>query len=246
MGLVTISSFDCLEENKELEMTDRLNRPRKRRFLYLLISLVIQFMVYPYLQGGLIQRSILFFVLSSIVLLGMYAVSGSKRLFWVAIVLGAPAILSRFVVLFSGDDLLEMATLVSSILFYLFMTATILFYVFRPNDVTADTICGAISVYLLIGITWSLVYFFVELVHPGSFYISKEYDIDGQLTSSDFLYFSYTTLTTLGYGDIIPVTPVARSLATLEAIFGPLYLAILIARLVGMHTAVKVSKKDRG
>jgi voltage-gated potassium channel Kch len=110
--------------------------------------------------------------------------------------------------------------------------------VFRAGPITVQRIEGAVAVYLLFGLVWAEVYQFVELLNPGAFQIPS-----GAAGASDrfssLLYFSFITLTTLGYGDIVPVHPVARSLAMLEALTGQLYPAILIARLVSMEIASK-------
>jgi hypothetical protein len=109
----------------------------------------------------------------------------------------------------------------------------------KVKKVTTDTIFGAICAYLLLGITWTMVFSLIEILHPGSF-------LGGELvtTAADevlvaspgfFIYYSFVTLTTLGYGDITPMTPPARLLSSLEAVTGQLYIAILIARLVALH-----------
>jgi hypothetical protein len=110
--------------------------------------------------------------------------------------------------------------------------------VFRAGPITVQRIEGAVAVYLLFGLMWAEVYRFLELLYPGAFQIAS-----GAAGSSDrfspLLYFSFITLTTLGYGDIVPVHPVARSLAMFEALTGQLYPAILIARLVSMELSSK-------
>lgn len=100
---------------------------------------------------------------------------------------------------------------------------------------TGDTLCGAIAVYLMIGLTWSLAYVLLEHLHPGSFRLTAAgmQGVDGK----DLLYFSYVTLATLGYGDVVPATDGARSLAVLEGLCGTVYMAILVARLIGLHLA---------
>ena len=110
--------------------------------------------------------------------------------------------------------------------------------VFQAGPITTQRIEGAIAVYLLFGLMWANVYEFLELLNPGAFQMPS-----GAVGVSDrfspLLYFSFTTLTTLGYGDIVPIHPVARSLAMVEALTGQLYPAILIARLVSMEIASK-------
>ena len=110
--------------------------------------------------------------------------------------------------------------------------------VFQAGPITTQRIEGAVAVYLLFGLMWADIYQFLELLSPGAFQIPS-----GAAGVSDrfspLLYFSFITLTTLGYGDIVPIHPVARSLAMVEALTGQLYPAILIARLVSMEIASK-------
>jgi uncharacterized membrane protein len=96
---------------------------------------------------------------------------------------------------------------------------------------TTVVIMGGICVYLLMGFLWAFVFTILESVQPGSFQMPE--GLEAGLSS--FSYYSFVTITTLGYGDVTPVSNPARSLALLEAILGQLYIAILIARLVGTH-----------
>jgi len=103
----------------------------------------------------------------------------------------------------------------------------------RSGPITFHRIQGAVAAYLLLGVIWAYAYALVALLRPGAF--------SGPLNPAEgphaWFYFSFVTLTTVGYGDVLPVHPVARSLAILEAVTGPLYLAILIARLVSLAVA---------
>lgn len=108
----------------------------------------------------------------------------------------------------------------------------------RSQVVTADLIVGAINVYLMIGMAFAFLFAYVELTHPGSF--TGLNAMAGKYNEIDpLLYFSYVTLSTLGYGDVTPVTDMATTLSYVEAIFGQLYLAILVARLVGLYVMGK-------
>ena len=102
------------------------------------------------------------------------------------------------------------------------------------HTVTLELITGTVNIYLMIGLAFAFLFGQVEHMQPGSFTGLEE-----QAAASEsmfaFVYFSYITLTTLGYGDITPLTPLATTLSYLEAIFGQLYLAILVARLVGLY-----------
>lgn len=99
------------------------------------------------------------------------------------------------------------------------------------THVTGELIAGSIAVYLLLGIAFAYLFALVELHSPGAFAFA---DRAGH-ADPDFYYYSLVTLTTLGYGDITPLAPMARGLAALEAVIGPVYLTVLVARLVGMH-----------
>jgi hypothetical protein len=116
----------------------------------------------------------------------------------------------------------------------------LLVQVFRNGPVTHSRIQGAIAVYLLYGVAWAHAYHITELLHPGSF------NPPGSMSSiSDFAYFSFVTLSTLGYGDITPVRPISRSLSVGESLAGQLYLAVLVARLVAMEVITWQSKTNQ-
>lgn len=120
---------------------------------------------------------------------------------------------------------------VSFIAYSFFLAGAIYFLllkIFSEKEVTADTIRGGIAVYLLVGIFWALLYGMLLLFNPQSFSLKPPVEF------IELVYFSFTTLTTLGYGDISPITGVARNLAVMEALFGQLYIAILVARIVGL------------
>jgi hypothetical protein len=103
--------------------------------------------------------------------------------------------------------------------------------------VTADKIYGALCVYLLIGLTWGFMFLTLEGVQPGSFSLGQGQPNGIAKDPATLVYFSFVTLSTVGYGDITPLSPPARSLAFMEAIIGQIYLAVLVARLVGLHIA---------
>jgi voltage-gated potassium channel len=118
-----------------------------------------------------------------------------------------------------------------------FMTLTIVGELLHQREITRDSLAGAFCGYLLIGFSWSDLFCWIDLVSPGSFSHADPVQVTGTVESRSRLmhYFSFVTLTTIGYGDIVPVSPVARTLACLEAICGQFYLAILVAGLVSVR-----------
>lgn len=112
--------------------------------------------------------------------------------------------------------------------------------VLRGKRVTTNTLTGAANVYLLFALVWASLFSALEILRPGSFHpqIPSIAEMGAGLYQH-FLYFSLVTLSTLGYGDVAPISQAARSLAAVEAVFGQLYLAILLGRLVGLHVGQK-------
>jgi hypothetical protein len=121
-------------------------------------------------------------------------------------------------------------------LFVGYVAATILWHVVRQDQVTFDTIAGAACVYMLMGLAWAPAYLLIEKIYPGSFDIPAAWRIGPHGDPGPaMVYFSFITLTTVGFGDIKPAGPVAGGLVIVEAVIGPLFLAITVARLVGLH-----------
>jgi hypothetical protein len=100
--------------------------------------------------------------------------------------------------------------------------------------VTIDTLYGAVAAYILMGLTWGNLYFLIETIWPSSF--SSPMIAGTQITGQDFIFFSFVTLTTIGYGDILPASAIAKSFVILEAVTGIMYPAIMIARLIALHS----------
>lgn len=208
------------------------------RFLFLLISMGLMFILRPFLEGY-IRISLLMGISVTVILIsGIYAVSQKRGTFVTSIIIVVIAVTVRWVNHLLNLSLLSLIGNMLDVLFLAFTTVVILIYLFREREITADVIMGGICVYLLMGFMWAFVFTILESVQPGSFQMPE-----GLGTGlSSFSYYSFVTITTLGYGDVTPVSNPARSLALLEAILGQLYIAILIARLVGIHIAQSLGK----
>src|SRR5262249_12419033 len=135
------------------------------------------------------------------------------------------------------------------VVFMNFAVAVILRGLFEKRVVQSDHVVGALCGYLLAGAAWGNLYVLTETLLPGSFNVSPA--VAWQLTEEHtrrflFNYYSFVTLTTLGYGDITPVSPAACSLTWIEAVFGQFYVAVVVAQLVGLKLAQAISKNDPG
>jgi hypothetical protein len=210
------------------------------RFLFLLISLILWFVLSPFLEG-LLRLSTLFDLFVTFILLsGVFAVIQKKGVFIFGLIFAISTIILRWSIHFLNISSLEMVNHILGILFMGFIVGIILSYLFKEEEITRDVIMAAICGYFLIGLLWVGVYVLLEVIEPNSFQISQAHSEAEQ----NFTYYSFVTLTTLGYGDITPLSTPAQSLSLLEAVMGQLYLAILIARLVGIHIAQSHTKKS--
>jgi hypothetical protein len=165
-----------------------------------------------------------------------------KRRSVVGWALASIAILERMASIFAPSFTTDLVGSICWFSFAAFITWTELRAVLRQKEVTGETICMSISVYLLIGLSWGLVYVFIYQLQPNAFYFpnpatQRSGSVSDVQTSTyvKLIYFSFATLTTMGYGDILPVTLQARYAAIAEAMMGIFYMAILVARLVAMQ-----------
>ena len=140
----------------------------------------------------------------------------------------------------SVPEILIFVTNCLALFFLVLLTSLILGQIFREGPTTSHRIMGAVAAYLLIGMIWSVAYYLVALWIPGAFSIQGPFAPgDRESLQSQLFYFSFVTLTTIGYGDIVAVHPIARMLVILEGVVGQLFPAILIARLVSLQVQSK-------
>jgi hypothetical protein len=203
-----------------------------RSLTALLVLLIGNIFIMPLAQFATWGRLAARTVLSLIIVSGVIATVDDRLIVLLTIVLALGSLLVGWENLDRLNLYLELFNNLYSLLFIGFLIALIIRQVFRPGPITARRVQGSVAVYLLLGVLWAVWYEIVELLQPGSFQIvsQKGKDILPQLA-----YFSFTTLTTLGIGDIVPRRALARSLVMLEALVGQLFPVILIARLVTLE-----------
>ena len=209
------------------------NLPRHLLLLILLLSIfTLSPFVVPYHYGP----TILNVIAAAVLLSATYAV-GARRSFWIfglsltvvsiGLSLRLAAGPTHWLIIISHGSLVVVIG---------FFAVAILGYVLRSGKVTADKLYAAICVYLLFGYAWTFAYSLIEEVQPGSFTSLTTigpHDLVSRVMQ--MRYFSFVTLATVGYGDIVPHTQLARTMALLEAMLGQFYLVALIGRLVGLH-----------
>lgn len=214
------------------------------RFEFLLVILLLVLGVMPFIDDHIVTSLFASFLLISTV----SAVSegrGFSKAGWALALLSLAALWGAEL---SGEIRLVLVSGYTDIVFYLIMTTAILSYVFRAREVTRDVLAAAICAYLLMGVGWSNIFVVLENHVPGSFSSGALASVvpggleSVQAQQGHFTYLSLVTLSTLGYGDITPVSQPARILAALEAIIGQLFIGVLIARLVGQQISSRKNK----
>jgi hypothetical protein len=214
---------------------------RKGTFFYLLISLLFILLAYPVFEQALWAGKLLAIFFTFILVAGVYVASGEHKVkLKISLFLAIPTILFIWTDQFTPQDrswsfYLDIVAETFIVLFTFYTAACVLMHLMKAKKVTADILAGAACTYLLLGISWGILYAMVELVIPGSFVAPDHLMPLSAQNWSVFNYFSFVTLTTLGYGEMTPVTSRAQSLAILEAVTGVLFTALLVSRLVGMY-----------
>jgi uncharacterized membrane protein len=203
-------------------------------YSFLLIVLVLMMLLEPTL--GARGEEFVTLAFTFLFLAGLYAVRGSRRTLVGGLALVVPALLAGWAAYAVDSRVLFAIGRGLEALFLLYVTASILHHVMTESEITNDTIYGAAAAYLMIGIAFAVVYGWLEVVAPGSLrgLTPESGTWAGSYHFGDFVYFSLVTQTTLGYGDMTPVSQEARSLATLQAVAGQFYVAVLVARIVAI------------
>ena len=208
---------------------------------YLLLLLIAFLLGYPFFVGSAIGRETLSGFILAVLVLGVFSATRTKLLRAIAVAIATPAFLLLLLYFSSGEERLFYIAGCGVLVALVFTLGNVLAYVLHRGPVTEDRIAAAVCGYLLIGILWAAFYAFVDVMTPNAFIA-----VVGERTGHyyEFVYFSFTTLTTTGYGDIAPVSFHARALANAEQLIGIFYIALLIARLAGLYQSARMTKTD--
>jgi voltage-gated potassium channel len=204
------------------------------RYGFLLACLFFFIAVIPAIENFFGLRILTAILFSLISISAIHAITGKKNIFIISAVLFIPLIICIWWNYIFQNIYSQSAYCLFNIIFLVYITYHIFISTFRAKIINRNVIHGAIVVYLLIGFTWSFIYSLIECLRPGSFTHMGEHLLFGH---RPFTYFSFVTLTTLGFGDITPTTPLAQSVVILEAIIGQIYLIIQVSWLVGLYVA---------
>jgi hypothetical protein len=207
----------------------------KNRFIYIIFAIMLVVLVNPFIRPlGLLGHLSATLFVAMIPLASAYAITEDSRKTMAILVIAGPFILlDALNVYFSSRALMVIAFSFATVL-YFYIVSLLVKNLLSVRVVTANLIYCAISIYLLIGIMWAGIYSIVEGISPGSF--------SGPSEPVDLVYFSFVTLTTVGFGDVVPVSVLAQRLSIFEAAMGSIYMAVIIAMIVGRYMLMQLEQ----
>jgi ion channel len=215
--------------------TDHESRDTSHKFFLLFLFLLATLLLYPYAETSHFGYYTFRVLGSAAILLTVYAANFRRSLLMFALLLAIPALYQRIQFPRASASTFSVLSITLSFIFDVFMVAVISRHVFSKEEANSETIFGALCVYLLVGFSFASVYGMVAKLQPNAFYLDPITNLHRLPDRFDFIYYSFGTMTSLGAPGITAVTPEARSVAILQTILGVLYLAVLIARLMGAY-----------
>ncbi|MEI6892575.1 MAG: potassium channel family protein [Pontiella sp.] len=219
----------------------------KGRFSLMLFMIVAMFFVVPLVghDQGVISQVLGWFSIAVLVSC-LRAIARTRRFFIFMVLLTVVNVLlgGADIVVDSDNHGFMMAVLISRVVYFVLVFISIMQFVLNDEPISGDKICGAIYAYLLMGLIWAFVYAIFYEMDPDSILVPMEWVNSEKINSSWSIYFSFTTLTTLGYGDITPQTPLTQSYAVMQAAIGQIFLAVIMARLIALHISSNQSAED--
>lgn len=216
----------------------------KKNFSWLLSALLVFLVVVPLAEdlGVISTRNMRVLMFTWLLAFGVWSLRGFGRIFPVAIGVAVAGIVLSILAVATPGDSYSFSSLAAAAGFIVIAVWCVGTQVFASREISANRVVGAITLYLLFGVLWAIAYAVIEKANPGSFTgLSEPLSLGW---STDWLYFSFVTMTTLGYGDITPISATARTFSYLQAVFGQFYLAILVAGLVGAYIAKYLTPSD--
>jgi voltage-gated potassium channel len=212
-----------------------------RRSLYLLLSLLLLILLSPFLGTHQLGEFILLIALFVTLITIILELHRKRTLRWLALMVAIPVVVIELVGIFHPSRALMILDYALLMAFFGSASVGLFTYLGKPGAITSGRIYTSVSLYLMLATFWFALYNLTEAIYPASFVQTVAVSSTG-VPRSAFLYFSLITLTTVGYGDIVPISRAARIFAALEGAAGVLYIAITVARLVA---AYQIADKER-
>lgn len=207
----------------------------EHRCFFLFAAMLIMLIAMPFLVGVPHGRLIIGVINITMLVTAVAAVGRSKFSLIFAFILAVPTLTFQVLALESGDAGHFALSWSFNATFYALTLARLLHYVLHRDVMTADKLYGAVAAYMLVAILWAFLDGVLQYFYPGAYAVGGTPKV---LDMGELIYFSFTTLATVGFGDITPMLIQSRFLTILEMVTGVMYVAILIARLTGVYPVV--------
>lgn len=217
-------------------MGDWIGSARRHPSALLLAAQLLGVLVYPFMDESPTGRAAVSLFSVMVLALAVWAVRATPALLQVSLILGVPTIIATVLEAAMPEN--EAIVLVSSVLhavFYFYTTYALIRYMYSDERVTRDELFATGATFTVVAWAFAYLYMACQIVWPGSFVAAV--DVDSQRTWMELLFLSFTTLTSAGLSDVLPVQPQARALVMTEMLAGVMYLALVVSRLVGLALA---------
>jgi hypothetical protein len=205
------------------------------KFLLLFVFLLLDLALYPYMSDTGARYQMFRMLGAAVTLMSVYAVSFRRGLIFVALILAGPALVEHAIIFRPRIVPASVFTIVFSFAFDLFIIVVIFRRVFAREEPTAETLFGAVCIYLIIGFSFARLYAIIAIMQPRAFYLDPAMYPHGVPEAFDFIFYSFGSMTTAGAAGIAAASPQVRSLSMIESILAVLYLAVMISRLMGAY-----------
>ena len=217
-------------------------------FQLLLVSFALMLFLPGLLQGdfsSIFSRGLFTLILFSC----LYLVANRRQDLITGVVLALPAVITNWAPAWFTDEKMQiLAHSFFQTVFLIYIILKIAGYLVAARKIDSEIIYAAICLYLLMGVTWAMVYFSIVLIEPEAISLKVDSILSDRESLTvilhELVYFSYVTQTTLGYGDVTPVSPIARAFVIAQSLVGQIYIAVIIARLVGLQIAAGMNENS--
>ena len=204
----------------------------KSRFIYIILAIMLVLLVNPFVRPlGLVGHLLSTLFIAMIPLSSAFAITEERKNAIVILLIAVPFVVLDGLSFFLSSRLLTVFAFGFAATLYFYIVVMLVKNLLSIKVITTDLIYCAISIYLLIGIMWAGIYSVLDGMSPGSF--------GGTSEPVDLLYFSFVTLTTVGFGDVAPLTVLGKRLAVFEAAMGSIYMAVIVAMIVGRYMSMQ-------
>ncbi|MFZ0884113.1 MAG: ion channel [Candidatus Acidiferrales bacterium] len=205
------------------------------RFFLLFLFLLAVLILYPYADTTRSGFYALRVLGSAVIVVSVFAIRLRRSVLIFALILAVPALVQRLRLPEPTASTFSILNIILSFTFDIFVVVVIFRRVFAHQQTDSETVFGALCIYLLVGFIFASIYGMIAVLQPQAFYLDPHTNLHTVPNRFDFIYYSFGTMTSLGAAGITPISSEARSLTVVEAILGVLYLAVLVARLIGAY-----------